>query len=396
MMKNAAATALAVALAFPAVAGNVDGKYKPGKGFSFESADGSAKINLGGRIQARYTYEEFDSDRGSVSSPVEDEGTFTAERVRFHAKGHIFDNWHYKFQADFGKGTSENLKDASLTYKHGSQFAVTMGQFKVGFDHQQRTSSGKQMFVDRSNSARKLGISRDIGVMIHGSAADKRFQWNLGVYNGEGEDRSNPNDGYMAAGRIAFHPNGDYGHSEHDLERTDDHLWLISLGAALNSDRIGTFSSFDTHTDMTSWVFSVGYKHAGFNVQGEYYSRDNDVDCVNCGADSTSAMTIADTSFDSEAWYLQLGYVFAQDWALSGRYGIYDPNTSNLTDSYRWDEETEAMIGVSKYFQGVGHSLKFDADVSFLEEEFVNSNTSGTFKDSYDDTRVRLQLQIVF
>ena len=69
-------------------------QHKPGKGFKVETPDGEFTLTLGGRIQLRHTYEDFDHDRDE-----DDVSNFTAHRVRIWLKGKAFKEWKYKFHS---------------------------------------------------------------------------------------------------------------------------------------------------------------------------------------------------------------------------------------------------------------------------------------------------------
>lgn len=372
-------TLLGTALALTcgtATADDVETKYKPGKGLTWQTLDGDHALGIGGRVQLRYTYEDFDDEA------EEDVSNFAAQRVRIFAKGHVYRDWKYKFQADFGKGKS-SLKDASLTYARVDQAQFTVGQFKTRFDWQQYTSSGKQMFADRSLAAGKLGIGRDVGAMLHGDIAGGKFEYNVGVFDGEGEGESgNENDGHLYVARVSFQPMGPFGYSESDIARTDDHLWFFNFAAALEEGEQGAIEiadkDYDTNVDKESYTVGVGYRHGGLHVQGEYYWHEADFDSAE------NEFTTIERGMDG--WYLQVGHVFpGSAWELAGRYSEWDPD-----DDVDHDAVSESMIGVTKYFEDLGHSLKIDADVALIEEE----DPDGT--DTIEDLRVRLQFQIVF
>lgn len=351
-----------------AVAEDAEGSYKPGKGFTWATEDGDNKINVGGRVQARYTFLDYDEDRGK-----DEVSDFEAKRVRVHVKGHVFRDVKYKFQADFGDGRSgDNLKDAVITYARVPEAQFSAGQFKVRFDHQEYVSSGKQQFVDRNEATRNFGIGRDIGIMLHGALADEKFEYNVGVFNGEGEGGSNKNDGHLLVGRISFQPLGAFGYSEGDLKR-DDPRWIFSLGGATNNDLIEGNGDL---TDMDTFVATIGFRARGVYLMGEYFWQD---------MDTTDGAGLKVADVDSDGFYFQIGYTFPSMWDIAARYAHVDPN-----DDVSDDEETELMIGFNKYFMGVGHSLKFTLDLSWLEEEL------GTGFGSHDDFRVRAQGQIVF
>ncbi len=373
-----------------AMAEEADVKYKPGKGYTWQTEDGANKMNIGGRIQARYTFEDYDEDRGD-----DDKSDFEAKRVRVHIKGHVFNDVKYKFQADFGDGRSgDNLKDAVLTYARHPEVQISGGQFKTRLGHQEYTSSGKQTFVDRNIATKAFDVGRDVGVMLHGAVADNKFEYNVGVFNGEGEGGSNKNDGHLIVGRVSFQPLGKFGYSESDLKR-GDHALIFSLGAATNTDLIDSFAdktdadgdgdtdeSIGSLTDTDVLVATFGYRGKGIYFMGEYFWQDSDVTSLLSGLDGSLSDATAGT--DSDGFYAQVGYVFPQDWELALRYATVDPDSD-----VDHDDEDELMIGFNKFFMGVGHSLKLSVDASWLGED----TGAGS---SYDDFRVRVQGQIVF
>ena len=85
-------------------------KYKPGSGFTLYDGE-DFTLQVTGRVQARYTYTDYDSDRTNKTN----ESSFTAERVRIGVKGTLFKVWKYQVEEDFGKGKAE-LKKAYLAW----------------------------------------------------------------------------------------------------------------------------------------------------------------------------------------------------------------------------------------------------------------------------------------
>lgn len=348
-------------------------KHKPGKGFTVESPDKEFSLTSGGRIQLRHTYEAFDTDRDE-----EDLSNFAVERIRIWLKGKAFGEWKYKFQADFGKGGAK-LKDGLIEFARFKQAKFTFGQFKVFFDRQQRISSGSQTFVDRSIAAKAFGISRDIGIQVQGTTTDKKFQYNAGVYNGEGEGKENPNNGHLFLGRVSFNPLGDFGLSESDTKNSDKHLIFIDAAASLNSkraykdwDKADTLGTYD-EADVLRYVFGVGYRHAGLYVQSEYYGQKEDPKIDTLG------------DIKANGWYAQTGYMIVPEkWELAARYSLVDEDT-DVDDN----EKTEAMVGLNYFIRRAAHALKLTFDVAQIVEK------AGTDAE-YKDIRVRAQLQIIY
>jgi len=372
--------ALAVAsVALPLRAEDANATYKLGKGFTWQTDDGRFKINIGGRIQARYTYEGYDSDRDK-----DDLSEFTAERVRVKLSGHIFDDFEFEFQSDWGKG-DERLKDAMLDWTKHDAAQVKVGQFKIHFDESEWISSGSLQFVDRSLAAKSLGYSRDVGIQLHGEVADKKFLYGVGAYNGEGENGRNKNDGNMYAVHFSFQPAGDFGKSEGNLDRSKEAKWLISLSGLWNENLMGDIDGDGKANDLTDearYVAGFGFRQDRIYLRGEYYWRMQDVDGK---SNSAVFMSNGTDSIDSDAWYFQLGVMLADnDWEMAIRYAEYDPDNDISND-----KKAEATLAVSRYLWDVGHSLKIQGDLSWLDEE----DGPGS---SLEDWRVRLQAQIVF
>jgi phosphate-selective porin len=351
-------------------------KFKPGSGFTLAQGE-DFSLQVMGRVQARWEYFNPDDDRTDIGETY---SRFTVERVRFGAKGTMFKDWKFELETDFGKGKTE-LKKAFIEWAKYEPARIEMGQFNVKFDRSQYTSSGRQELVDRSLAARTFGHEYDIGVDVAGAGWNKKFQYNAGIFEGEKAPTPaspNNNDGHLYVARFSFNPNGDFGYSEGDIKKTDYHLWYVDVAGARNEDLWNDANSDKEEqkgelTDQTTYSFGFGYKHAGWFFAGEYYDR-NTVK----GDDSSDV--------DSNGWYAQLGYTIVRDkWEIAARWSEIDPDGDKDDDT-----QDEAVIGLNRFFKGLGHSLKLQTDFSWLETE------KAAPADDFHDFRIRSQMQLVF
>jgi phosphate-selective porin OprO and OprP len=164
------------------------------------SPDGDFRIELGGRIQL--DYDAVDDDARALNG-AELADRFLVRRARLDVSGRAFRWIDFKVEADFTEGVS--LKDAYLDFRFLPEVRLRGGQFKVPFSHEELTSSRFIDFVERS-IINELAPMRDVGVMLHGELFGGVLGYNLGVFNGSGEDTADNNDGKDVAGRLVLAP----------------------------------------------------------------------------------------------------------------------------------------------------------------------------------------------
>ncbi len=116
------------------------------KKFYLASEDGNFLMNIGGRIQFRYLYNQTDgaSDEG--------EGGFQLRRMKFGFEGFIGKpQIGYKFTVAGNRdNTVVYIEDAAISYKFDNGITLTGGRTKAPFLREELTSSGKQLTVERS------------------------------------------------------------------------------------------------------------------------------------------------------------------------------------------------------------------------------------------------------
>ncbi|MBI5745604.1 MAG: hypothetical protein HZA13_01210 [Nitrospirae bacterium] len=355
-------------------------------------------LNVEGRIQARYTWNENDDPKDSTSE-------LSVPRVRFGASGNAFKDVEYKLEIDFipdakqketltantttgavssAKGdiesaTKVSLKDAKVVFTHLPYAYLTVGHFKVPFSRQELTSSGNQQFVNRAEINKEVQ-GRDVGFMIGEYSGKKMFEYAVGAFNGTKTANKNDNTGFLVAGRITFNPFGEMKYSESNIEGESLRL---SLGANVQTNKITTsgtnkkldFSggSDDLDTDTTKYGLDLGIKF---------------LDNASLFAEYIQSKSEPETGTDVKAkgYYVQGGYfILPPRLEATARYEQYDPDDSaDNTSDIRW-----TTVGLNYLFKK--HDWKVQANYVIKDEK--DDPTTGKKKD--DDTFL-LQLQVKF
>jgi hypothetical protein len=332
------------------------------KGVTFSSGDNSLSLGFG--LQLRYTADDreaFDADLDGASGDGQEDGlthSFDIPRMRLYVRGGFWKPWlKYQLQYELSRTSGESsskIKDAALDFVFRPAATLRVGQFKTPFSLQELTSSGRQQFVDRAITNGKFAAGRDVGVMITGVAAEKRFGYSAGVFNGGGESRQQDDTGLLYVGRVWCDPLGEYKLLESANEAEEEGVFHVGLGlhageAIRGTESIGVVEDVN---DQTAWSLELAGRWKRLSATGEYFSMTDDVDNV-----STVGTPI---EVDSDGWHAQIGFMVTPTaFELAVRHAFVDPDVD--TDN---DEVTETRLAASYYWKG--HSLKVQGDVGQL------------------------------
>ncbi len=337
--------------------------YKFGKGVTIGTSDKETfKSTIGSRFQFRFTGE--DKETGTDTS------SFRIRRAKIYASGFAFKpDLEYKIQANFDSGEDGEfeLEDYHFGWTKSKSASVQIGQYKVPFNRQELTSSGKQQFVDRAITNDEFNLSRDLGIMSHGKMPifEDRLYYNLGIFNGEGPNKSgNDTSGMLYVTRLNWDILGKYDYSESDIKNSQEPQLVAGVAYAFEDREV----SGTTIRDVDNITLDGGLKWHGLSLQSEYFYRERDV--------VGGATTISDGVVGQVGYFL-----IPEHLELAGRYAQVDPSRSVTSD-----QKEEWTIGLGYFFKG--HDLKLQTDYSRLKTE----STSGDI----DDDRIRMQIQIVF
>lgn len=133
----------------------------------------------------------FQSD---VNRPVEliddDEisGLDIAKR-RIGVDGEIGDLFDFQIERELREAdVLDPWRDVYINYRQFDALQVQAGKFKLPFSLEENTSATDLDFVYRSRIATQLAPGRDRGLMVHGRLLDRVLEYEVGVFNHDGDN----------------------------------------------------------------------------------------------------------------------------------------------------------------------------------------------------------------
>jgi phosphate-selective porin OprO and OprP len=376
--------------------------YKLGNGFTFQSADERFKLSLGGRLQTRYTLDDYDV-KPDVSK-------FEIKRMYIWLKGNAYSkDLTYKVQynlaanTDSQSGSNGNLLECFLNYRPIEEFQIEAGQDEVPFTRQEINSSGALEFVDRSIATNTFKPTYDIGVNLHGKIAKGLVEYDAGIWNGTGQNTPRSTNTPAFNTRIAFSPFGEVPYSEGDFDRTSPPR--VTIGGAYFRNTLKISTTAGGVTSFGEKVFGDGYKSssgwlgsssglsalgtAGVSETLAIQEAEADLAFRWLGASVEAEYFLGQAEGNTtgkelraHGFYAQAGYfIIPEHLQLAVRYNYVDPNrtaSNNLV--------TETQGAVSYYFHR--HNLKLQGDVTSRHTQTATAPT--------DDMEYRLQAQLIF
>jgi len=192
--------------------------------FFIQSSDGNHRLNIGGRVQARYEYRSH-PDR-------EDTSSFYLRRVRLDVRGHLIDpRLTYRIMPELARAA--NLRDGWINYRFARALAVRAGQFTVPFQWHRYISGNRQQFMERGVPSNTFGVpgGYDIGVGVHGRNAADTLSYGAGLFDGAGRNtRESNSSGHLASGRLTWSALGQLPREEPDLAYTEQVQLTVGAG----------------------------------------------------------------------------------------------------------------------------------------------------------------------
>jgi len=364
-------------------------RYKDG--FDLQTRDGKFEMQIQGRVQLRYSYDQ-EGDGFKPQSPTafddRDVSSFRVRRARIKVGGHGFVPW-LKYYTEYD-WVSNTMLDYRLDIAKFKWATLRVGQWKIDYNRERVDSSGAQQFVDRSIVNSSFTLDRQIGVRLGGHLFEGTpgyLVYNIGVFTGAGINQTHNDDKNMLyMGRIQWNFLGrDVPFSQSDVDYSELPIASIAFAGAHNiTDRFkfptdyraGTVDGVavvDGRFEINQGVQEFAFKWNGLSIQEEFHvkkviDRSRSTDGTSYGA------------------YAQVGYfphavldIIPRPLEFAYRYAFVDPE--GVLGSHIVREHT---VAANWFF--AGHRNKLTVDYSHLTQE-------GGFT---PNDRVRVQWDVSF
>lgn len=253
---------------------------------------GPVQVEVTGYAQIQWNTTSVDEDDLGFIDAADGDiawSTFETRRIR-PTIAVVIDEWiEGKIQPDFALGDLD-LEDAYMDFAIDDAFHLTVGQFKKPFSRIELTSSSRILPIERGVRIRglidaltfeldpdpipiftdfdgdlipgeeyemldELGyLGRDLGLAAHGTLG--RVGYAVGVFNGDGADQLDDNDGKSVAGRLDFAP----------IE--DRPLVIGAAGSYRELFFDGEFLGVDIDRQLDGFAFEVDAEWGAFRREG--------------------------------------------------------------------------------------------------------------------------------
>ncbi|WP_081212141.1 porin [Salegentibacter sediminis] len=360
-----------------------------GKGLiNIVAKDSSYSMSFAARFQSLYTsewefphYEDFETGESNLlirRSRLKFGGFALTPKLEYKIEIGL-SNRDISGGSKYTGNTPRYILDAVLKWNFYENFELWAGQTKLPGNRERVISSANLETVDRSLVNSRFNVDREMGVQLHhfiDLGNDFIIKEALALSQGEGRNVTTGNEGgFQYTGRLEALPFGNFDdYKGADLKREPEPKLGVGMSYDYNNNAVRTRSNSGAYmetdaglfeTDIKTFFLDAMFKYRGWSVMAEYAKRTAD-EAVAVNSDGTPTGDIVNVG---EGFNLQTGYVFKNNFQLTGRYTSLD-KAGGISGLGIQDQYT---LGLSKYI--VGHKLKVQTDLSLnnYEDDIDNS-----------------------
>lgn len=357
--------------------------------FNLKGKDSTWSMKIGARVQilgmAQWTRQDGEFTNG--------ESSFLIRRARLKFDGFAYSpKLTYKIELglsnndlsganEYTSNAPRYILDAVMKWNFYENFVLWFGQTKLPGNRERVVSSANLQFVDRSLLNSTFNIDRDLGVQLrHHFVLSNQFliKEAFAISQGEGRNITKGNiGGLQYTSRLELLPFGDFlkkgDYVGGDIYREPTPKLAVGVSYDYNHNAVKTRSNQGAYmttdsglyeTDISTVFIDAMFKFQGFSFMAEYAKRTAD-DRLAQNSDGTLT---GDEVEVGTGLNFQTGYVFSNNWEISGRYTSIELDETIIKNAL----QDQFTLGVSKYI--VGHKLKVQSDVSYLNERDANGH----------------------
>jgi|TARA_B110000285_G_scaffold230203_1_gene296338 phosphate-selective porin OprO/OprP len=365
---------------------------------NFIAKDSSFSVKFAPRIQSRYQSEW--NYNGEDYDPAE--FNFLVRRARLKFGGFAFSS-RLKYKIELGlsnrdisganvynRNTPRYILDAVVMWNFHKNFELWAGQTKLPGNIERVVSSANLQLIDRSLLNSKFNIDRDMGIQLRHKTklGGKWFsREKFSISQGEGRNITEGNiGGLQYTSRLELLPFGEFSskgdYFQGDLKREKSIKAMFGFTYDINKNAVKSRSNMGSYmtqssgglfeTDIRTIFLDGVIKYNSFALTGEYANRAADqIEALEeDGRSKTGAVVVAGSAINLQGSYLLKGNL-----EMTLRYTNVD-----FKEITRLSDLKQITFGVSKYI--MGHSLKVQADISFLNANGIKDNV--LFRTGFD------------
>jgi phosphate-selective porin len=165
-------------------------------------------LQLGGMMQVQAEA----GDRGDTRFSDGNDRLYL-RRVRLNAAGRFLEKFNFRAELELAGSLANTsafraqLTDGYVNWNRYDSANVRLGQFKTPFGFEQLYQDSQLTFAERSLVSDRLTPGRQLGAQIGGETWYERFNWALGLFNGNGINQNfNDNDRFTEVARLSVSP----------------------------------------------------------------------------------------------------------------------------------------------------------------------------------------------
>jgi len=267
---------------------------------------GIGKTKVSGLLQMHYTYDNSTTPRD----------TFRFRRAEVKLTGEIKPEILWTVTIDPAQVNEDvtrksPMQDTLITLKHCKHVTMDIGQFKVPFGMEGLDSSARLDFAERAalSSSFKWSEGRDLGLMLRSDLklGGVKVMPFLGVFNGDGQNRSDTNNTKDFAAKVVVMPSPD-----------------LQIGISNYSGKTGAAAAENSHVGG-----ELRYILNPISLYGEYATGK---------AGTTNKLT----------YYASAAYKINDIFNVAARYDYYDANSDTSGNAL-----TDISTGINYIIDGL-------------------------------------------